>query len=105
MDITDPNRYKVVKQTWGRPCEHPNCDTLHRNRARFNWVSVITAIDGRSHSYWWHEVQATEWIIVDTVTDNRAFDGDAYDTKDEAKYWLEANMTRLRREAERAAVV
>ena len=105
MEKTDRNRYKVVKQTWGRPCGHPSCDTLHRSRTRFNWVTVSTALDGRSHFHSWHEVTDTEWIIIDRVTDERAFDGDAYDTKHEAQYSLAMNLKWLRNEALRAAVV
>jgi hypothetical protein len=105
MNKTDPNRYKVVKQTWGRPCEHDKCDTLHRNRARYNWVCTSFPIDGRSHRYWWHEVTATEWIIVDKVTDERAFDGDAYETKGEAQYWLQVNLTHLQNQGWQVAAV
>jgi len=105
MEKTDRNRYKVVKQTWDRPCEHPDCDTLHRSRARFNWVSVSYAIDGRSRHESWHEVKDTEWIIIDKLTDERAFDGGAYDTRHEAKYFLDLNLKWLCTEALRAAAV
>lgn len=104
MDKTNPDRYKIVKQVWDRPCEHPECETLHRNRSRFKWVTISQALDGRSHFVSWHDVQAHEWIILDKDTDERAFDGGAYDTKSEATYWLHANLQMLRNEAARALI-
>ena len=73
------SRFRVELDPLITSCEHPKCEQLHRNRARFKWVSLP---NGQS----WHEVVRTEWIIIDNVTDERAPGelSNAFDTRRDA---------------------
>ena len=54
-------RYEVRKDTMNVPCEHEKCEQLHQ---RFmNEVDINTG-------KWFHMTTRTEWIVVDTQTEN-----------------------------------
>lgn len=54
-------KYEVRKDTMNVPCEHEKCEQLHQ---RFmNEIDINTG-------EWFHMTTRTEWIVVDTQTEN-----------------------------------
>jgi hypothetical protein len=83
--------YRVERQTWGVPCDHPSCARLHRRLAKEPYS------DGGYHDEWvatphgdvlvrvnrWHEVTRFEWLILDE-SGERVETGEQYHTKRDA---------------------
>lgn len=85
---TDGNEWRVVREEYGMPCDHPACAVMHRH------LSTEPFSDGKAHDVWvyhngreytvrmtrWHETKRVDWIILR----NGARVGSAHNTKREA---------------------
>jgi hypothetical protein len=59
------------------PCEHPLCERIHRKYWKTDRVGSIYCDAPRKFR--------VEWVVIDTMTGDRAFDGESYETLTEAK--------------------
>jgi hypothetical protein len=66
----DITRYDIIRDEHDVPCDHSMCEVFHKR------------LDPD------HTITRRYWLIIDTETGWRAFDGDTYDTKTEATKWL-----------------
>ena len=95
----DITRYTVEREEHESPCEHEMCWQFHQ-RFMQRYPDGKTYFDesaGRCVDRFHMKVNRY-WIIVDTETHHRAFDGDSYETKREAQTALIRNTDRLMRE-------
>jgi len=76
-------RYEIVRDEFTVPCDHPMCDRFHQ---RFMYDA--------GNGVRWHDKKRVNWLIIDTTTDQRAFDGDMYETKRAAKAALARYLKR-----------
>jgi hypothetical protein len=92
----DITRYEIIKDGHEVPCDHPMCWQFHQRfmqRYYDGGLHFDESAGRRVDRY--HLAKRTYWLIIDTETDERAFDGDTYDTKSEAKAALARWMRRI----------
>lgn len=80
-------RYAVVRDDYPMPCEHPLCWQLHQRYMTRCDEHLDPALGQFVDRY--HEVMRRQWVIVDTATGERAFDGEGYEAR-----WLAADALR-----------
>ncbi len=92
--VIEGPRYEVVKDVVEHDCEHPKCGQLHKNMSK-----VLDAVDAakrfrpgylvrrdyETNPNSFHAVPEIQWLIIDTKTGERAFGGEMYPTRSEAR--------------------
>lgn len=101
--VHDITRYTVERDGHEVPCEHPMCWQLHqRFMQRMPHGQTFYDDSAGKHVDRYHMSKRTYWLIIDSETGQRAFDGDTYDTKREAMQYLIWRTDNLLRAALRA---
>ena len=96
-------RYIVVKDEVEYECEHPLCGTLHKNfpivHETIRFVErtrspFMVQIRYEEDPNFFHPCYRTQWLIVDTTTGERSWDGEVYDRRKDAVADLNSRLGR-----------